>query len=413
MRHLLALYAPFWLMQRIAAIYLADVLEKDQKVALTFIQQTAFAKPYHTIHIRQGRVAKEDQESPIIQIGGPGYVVVAMDSAVVVERPDGTARVIGPTAKRLRTVREHPSSDQHSSALIEGFERIRQGIDLRDIIQKQNVTSRSRDGIPVTAKNIQYSYSLYRGPKPSVESPQTPYPFDENAIFNLVYGAARPVKPGDPLARANIHDWLDPLPGKIFGQISSEMNSFINKRSLSDFLITTENDNNLEIYPQNSLETTPHGSSILTKIFYDNFQAKAAQRGIQLNWIKMGDWSTPDPIDLRRPTITHLQVSHPREVWEISRENLARGNPTELQRISNDARLNELIRLIQDISIKTSDLSTRTINIEKEKQIDDEQIILRALKEHLDVFKKARDFYRRDNIPIELLIVIREIERWL
>jgi hypothetical protein len=434
-RHLLALYVPFWLMEHVASIYLADIFEKEEEVAHIFIRQAAFADSYNTIHIRQGQVIKSDQESPMIQIGGPGYVVVELDSAVVFERPDGTPHVIGSTSK-----------EWHGSAIVEGFERIRQGVDLRDVIQKQEITTRSRDGIPVTAKDIQYSYSLYRGPKP-IKSPQTPYPFDEKAVLNLVYGSAtRPVKLGEPPSQ--IQDWLEPLPGKIFGQISSEMSNFINKRSLSDFLVTVgkpEDDsleerkkdtderiraisglteNNVdqaaiqsvisfldpdppepEAPPVNpdetmrvetaspALEFVPR--SLLTKMFYDNFQLKAPQRGTYLNWIGVGTWDTPAQI---------IPRNH-REAWKISRENFARGNSTELQRIYDDAKLHEFLRLIDEVPI-------RKLYIDLQNQEIDKQV-KGVLKEYLGVLERARELYRRDSIPVDILKAIREIERWL
>lgn len=428
-RHLLALYLPFWLMQRVAAVYLADIFEKDEKVAHTFIRQAAFAESYHTIHIRQGEVAKEDQESPIIQIGGPGYVVVELDSAVTFERPDGTARVIGPTTK-----------EWHGSALIEGFERIRQGVDLRDVIQKQEITTRSRDGIPVTAKDIQYSYSLYRGLKP-VKSPQTPFPFDKNAVLNLVYGIIRPVKLDEPPARTQ--DWLNPLPGKIFGQISSEMSGFINKRGLSDFLVTVgkPEDDSLEErkkdtderiraiselaenrpgqsampggepapameqadQPKTHNQAEPKSAtlefvprSMLTKMFYDTFQTKAPQRGIHLNWIGVGTWDTP----------TQIIPKNHREAWKVSRENFARGNPTVLQRIYDEARQREQVRLIEDVAI-------RKVYNEYEKREADEKVIINVLKEYLGVLERVRELYRRDSIPVDILKAIRVIEGWI
>jgi len=431
-RHLLAFYVPFWLMEHVASIYLADIFEKEEDVAHTFIRQAAFADSYNTIHIRQGQVIKSDQESPMIQIGGPGYVVVELDSAVVFERPDGSPHVIGPTSK-----------EWHGSALIEGFERIRQGVDLRDVIHKQEITTRSRDGIPVTAKDIQYSYSLYRGPKP-VKSPQTPYPFDENAVLNLVYkSATRPVKLGEPPTQ--IQDWLEPLPGKIFGQIILEMSGFINNRSLSDFLVTVgkPEDDSLEerkkdtderiraisglaenhsdqsalqstlSLPDPTPETGPVDPaetrrvessntalefvprSLLTKLFYDNFQIKAPQRGTYLNWIGVGTWDTPAQI---------IPRNH-REAWKISRENFARGNSTELQRIYDEAKLHEFLRLIDEVPI-------RKLYIDLQNQEVDKQV-KGVLKEYLGVLERARELYRRDSIPVDILKAIREIERWL
>lgn len=439
-RHLLAFYLPFWLMQRVAAIYLADIFEKEESVAHTFIRQAAFGESYNTIHIRHGKVAEEYQKSPMIQIGGPGIVIVELDSAVVFEKPDGSARVIGPQTKEIRTGKEKPGSNsnsQYGSVLIEGFERIRQCVDLRDVIQNQEISTRSRDGIPVSAKDIQYSYSIYRGPTP-VKSNQTPYPYDEDAVLNLVYGGIRPVKLGEPPKQ--IQDWLDPLPSKIVGQISSEMSNFINKRGLSDFLATTgkPEDASLEerrkdtdermrtisgptearpdrlvnpnsdaaneqdaqpdtsgesLLSNQALEFVPR--SVLTKMITENFQKKAQQRGTQLNWIGVGTWNTPTSI---------IPKNH-HDAWKISRENFARGNPTELQRIVENARQLETLRLIEEVPIRTLFIDLENLEVDKQ--------VLGVLKAYLGHFERARELYRRESIPEELLKAIREIQRWL
>ncbi len=446
-RHILALYIPYWLMEKVAAIYLSDIFEKDEKVALKFIQQATFGGFYHTIHIRAGKIAGEDEESPIVQIGGPGYVIAELDSAVVFEKPDGTTRVIGPTQKERR-----------GKVLIQGFERIRQGVDLRDVVEKVDITTRSRDGIPVTARDVQYRYSVYRGPQP-VKSPQSPYPFDENAVLSLVYGATRPVKQDTELggtfreSPTRKPDWLEPLPGKIAGQIIGEMSAFINKRSLSDFLVglgkpedeifeerrkeTTEriramsgqaadtelmgtfhdqdspdeknsgldgSSNNTERFAKQLREPVEPSSAamefvpreMLTKMFYDSFQAKASQRGTQLNWIGVGTWDTS--------TSKTILKDH-REAWRLSRENFARSNPAELQRLYDSAWRQEYIRLIEEVPIRK--LNTELQNVDPDQQIKS------VLKEYLIMFERARDLYNPNSVPVEISKAITEIEHWL
>lgn len=423
-RHVLALYAPFWFMRRVAAVYLADIFEKDEKVAKNFINQAVFGGVYNTIHIRQGKVIPEDEDSPILQIGGPGYVVVELDSAVVFERPDGECYVIRP-----------PKKGEPGRALIGGFDRIRQGFDLRDVILKQEVTTRTRDGIPVTAKDIQYSYSIYRGPRP-IRTPQTPYPFDEEAAMRMVYESVRPVKLDETPQR--VVDWHEPLPAKIFGQIGSEMSKFINKRGLSDFLVTVGKPeeeslnerkkvaqdyfNTLEgavqngqevfgaeedvILPYNDVETRRKAveqdssadfvpRSMLTRMFYENFQDKASQRGIHLNWIGVGTWDTPAQIILKNHS----------EAWKISRDNFVRGNPTELERIYEEARQSEFLKILGDVPIQL--FFSQLQGYSPEEQINE------TLKGYLAILERACELYRVDSIPAEIFSAINEIERCL
>jgi hypothetical protein len=460
-RHLLAMLAPFWLMQHISGIYLADIFEKEEKVAYKFIRQASFAFDYQTIHISKGSIIKDDQASPILQFGGPGNVVVELDSAVVVESPDGSVRVIGPASlinppKRgfMRTgaasknasyvpvldtdtrewladnAKKDPAPQGwQGNAIIHGFERIRQCIDLRDVVQKQDVSTRSSDGIPVTASDIQYSYIIYRGARP-LRTARTPFPYDEDAILNLVFGAIRLVKLGEPPDSGQ--DWLKTMPDKINGLIVAEISSFVSRRGLSDFLVAIgkpEDDNQEERKKESDLriqdisggedepplpggpaETATQPNRIgtvatspvdfvprtmLTKMVSDNFQNRAQQRGTQLNWLGIGTWSTPDKIIPK----------HHSEAWQISRENLARGNPIELERIQQEAMLREQIRLIQYSVLQ------RYIS-ERDKHQPEKEVIISVLNEYLLLLESARELYR-PNIPEEILNAIQEIENWL
>ena len=89
----------------------------------------------------------------------------------------------------------------------------------------------------------------------------------------------------------------------------------------------------------------------------------------------------------------------------ISRDNFTRGNPAELQRLFEEARLQELIRLIEDVSI-------RKVYNEHEKQQSDDEVIISVLKEYLGVLERARELYR-PNIQGDILTAIRQIEHWL
>lgn len=396
-QHILALLAPCWLMYRITAIYLADVFERSEEVTRKFVIQAAFGTSYNTIHIRQGKVAEEDQDSPMIQIGGPGYVVVELDSAVLFERPDGTPHVVGPTD---RTV-------------IDGFERIRQCFDLRDIIDKQDASARARDGIQVTARDVQYSYSIYRG-EFSNKTLQSPYPFDENSAKTMVFKAGRNVPYN---ADARKHDWLTPMPGKMAGPIGGEIGTFISKRGLSEFLSSVgepevrslaDREQKIEEMSQrisgaqpgapaasNPTSTEFSSRAYLSSLFYQEaFQQGAAKKGFNLNWIGVGTWAPPAQIIPQN----HL------EAWKLSRENLARGNPQALNGLRNEAKLRELLQIVQKMLHKFFDESSNP---------DDNVPIEKLLREYLIILENARELYRREGenaIPPEILVAIRQIE---
>ena len=426
-RHLLALYVPFWLMQQVAAIYLADIFEIDDKVAHQFIRQAAFAETYNTIHIRHGGVAEEDLSSPMIQIGGPGYVVVELDSAAVFEKPDGSARVIGPNSRTLA-----------GSPLISGFERIRKGVDLRDIIQKQEFNTRSRDGIQVIARDIQYSYSIYRGRKP-VRTTNNPYPCDDTAVLNLVYDTLREVGIDMVPSVSREHEWQNPLPDLIFEPIADEMSDFINRRGLSDFLVTlgkpedetlderrkatdanfreksgadnmaaedvdqpvdaqisiSENKYPQEKYQAQNSNPNLEPRIILTNLFYNHFQNNAPRRGVQLNWVGVGTWDTP---------AGNIPKNH-REAYKISRENFARGNDAALRIIHESASIRKQIDLLENSVL-------RKYYNEMDILEGGEKVIIDILHEYLVILENARELFR-PNIPDDILKAIRVIEHCL
>ncbi len=400
LRHLLALCVPFWLMKRIAAIYLADIFEKEEMVARRFIERAAFGATYTSIRVREGKVVQDYHGSPIIEIGGPGYVVVELDSAVLFERPDGSVHVIGPTGGKRR------------GEVVEGFERIRACTDLRDVVSSQHVTVRSREGIPLTARDIQYAFSIYRGPDP-VKTLQNPYPFDPAALESMVYRSTVPVKPGSPPDRKP--EWKKPLPKGIYSSVSAELNLFAGARGLSEFLSSIgEPEVNSFRTREDELEKmgqqlagrgdspvakpVPVGPftnrSFVTRLFYgDAFKKRAAGKGFQMVWIGVGTWDTPAEI---------IPANH-LEAWKISRENYQRGKPDELTRLRSEAYLAELLRLIQGMPISKFFVD--------QQHVPDEQLIETLMHEYQDRLEMARERYEHDGdeVPFTLLEAIRII----
>jgi hypothetical protein len=412
--HLVALYAPYWLMSRIAAIYLADIFEKEDSVARTFISQAAFGTDYNTVHIREGKIVEADQNSPIVQIGGPGYVMVELDSAALFERPDGTSHVIPPTVGEWR-----------GKKVIEGFERIRQAADLRDMLGSQEVGARSRDGIPVIAKDIQYSYSIYRGENP-VKTLQTPYPFIEKAVESLAYRLPRPVKPGVPPSAKP--DWLSPLPGKVAGPVQLELGSFVSRHGLSEFLssigepeeaalrsresqldklgqqLSGRNGNNVgEILFKPAVFTS---RSSITAMFYDEagFKKRAADRGFQINWIGVGTWVTPAEI---------IPANH-LEAWKISRENFLRSAPEEIEHLREETRLEWHLQLIQTIAINKFYMGP--------SQASETELVDSIISDYYDTIQSALEIYEREgkDLPqmlLEAMTALNEVRginrRWI
>ena len=191
-RFLPLLLAPFFISLQSAAIYLADIFElEDVSIARSHVSEVALSGSDETIRISKGEISEEHRNSPNYLIGGPGKVIVDFDSAALFEKPDGTPHVIGPTGR-----------ETGGKATLEGFERFREAIDLRDqsielrdeIGPSSSVKSRSLDGVPITATDVRLMFSVHRnGENPTSDFP---YPFSKQAIENIIYKAASQVTPG-------------------------------------------------------------------------------------------------------------------------------------------------------------------------------------------------------------------------
>ncbi len=351
--------APFFIALQSAALYLADIFELEHvSVARAFIWSVALSGSEETIRVSQGNITEEGRELPTFLIGGPGKVIVDLDSVALFERPDGTPRIIGPTVKEPR-----------GRATLDGFERFRQAIDIRDHYvdlrdqdsKSQSVSSRSRDGIPITATDVRLMFSIYRGGvKPSAE---TPYPFSREAIENIIYQATSRVTP--ELANPSTHEfsWINRMVGLIRGELST----FMSKHKLTAYLASigmpeVEKFNEREemifeqvqkivqpeqdFLPSGEQKIAPEFqprykiSNLFTQ-FAEEFTKKAQNSGVELHWIGVGTWKTPIELIPEK----HL------EAWKLSNENLYRESPESLSKVEKEAIMQKMVALIQEVPI--------------------------------------------------------------
>jgi hypothetical protein len=119
LRHFLILMLALWLALRLAALYLDDIFElRDVHASQRFLWLASFPGHYYNLTIQNGGVAPEHRRSHIVHIGGPGLVDVHMENAALFEKINGQPHVVEPTFNRPEE--------------LEGFERLRSVIDLRD-----------------------------------------------------------------------------------------------------------------------------------------------------------------------------------------------------------------------------------------------------------------------------------------
>lgn len=396
--------APFFIALQAAAIYLADIFElEDVSIARSFISSVALGGSIGTIRIQQGEIAEESRNSPAYKIGGPGYVVVALDSAALFERADGTPHVIGPTGR-----------EPQGKVALEGFERFRQAFDLRNHfieLSDQNektkaVKGRSLDGIPVKAVDVRFMFSVFRGEQPQ-PSNEMPYPFAAGAIENLVYKAASRVSrnPATPSV-------LDPLwHASMASLIRNRLADFMSNHKLTEYLA---NIGEPEVRKAREREATifreiqdltrieddltqkevkpppPFFTRALIRNLFDRFAAEftheAHQSGVELHWIGIGTWEIPEQI---------LPKNH-KEAWKLTQENLKNGSEEALKKAEKEAMIEKMKELIakvpldafEQISGAASSKKTRAEQKEKEAKPDQEKdsqhILVEGMKEVLE-----------------------------
>jgi hypothetical protein len=336
LQYLPVFLASFFIALQSAAIYLADVFELDDVgVAREFIRGVALSGNNETIRITHGEIAEQYKDSPVTLIGGPGRVIVDLDSAALFERADGTPHLIGPTGK-----------EPGGRATIEGFERLRHALDIRDhhitlrdqlSAHDQNkwtkaVKSRSRDGIPIKATDVHLMFSIHRGNNltPSMEYP---YPFSKESVEQIVYKAESRVTPAQRNTSTFDFSWINNMVMLIRGRLGGFMAehklteylaSFgtpeIEKRKQREAEIKTQMQ---QLTPDNDdigeqRELNPPSFQARDKIknlfaqFTEEFTRRARDRGVELHWIGVGTWESP----IKDISEDHLQA------WLLSQENL-------------------------------------------------------------------------------------------
>lgn len=437
---MLALVLPFALAFRIAAAYLGDIFEVDPKIARRFISQAAFSSPeYLTLRIEEGGVNPEDQDSPLVRIGGPGKVVVNLENAAVFERTDGSPEFIGPTF------------DGKGFHTLEGFERLRAVIDLRDhTLELQPVKGRTKDGVPIKLNNARLLFSVLRRSRP--DRLKQPYPFEEAALHWLVYN------------QKNENWWVG-----IRNLVNTELSRFIGDHTLGEILAavgTPEIQRQLDLErtiqeqitrkrvaharlrqpralrrsrkpfnrqrytplpyrsPQQKQANHPRQRPVtrvpqsvpppfvprpeLSRLFYDefvsSFPVRARANGVHLEWIDVGSWASNEIIPAQ-----HL------EAWKLTTENALRGNTTVLTELGSQARVRELVELLQAPLFAYRSALRQTDN--------PDEVIDRLLQAYHQVLVSIRDRYSEEagfdvhsyeddiHAPIRLVNTLEHIRR--
>jgi hypothetical protein len=248
---------------------------------------------------------------------------------------------------------------------LDGFERLRKVVDLRDQKEGFDIHGRSQDGIRVTAKDVRVVYSVYRDHiEPTYERP---YPFqDPQAIDNLVY-------------RQGLEVWNV----SVGSQIRGALLDFFAQHPLNEFLAMIQEpelkktqERELELIqesrrlsgsddpitppPLERVEGIEYVSRPqLTDLFYIRAEESSLARGVQIDWVGVGTWDFP----------AQLIPARHQEAWRITHDNLMKNNPAAFNGLRWQHKISETLRLIQMVPIATFKRVMSTVDLQLEDAI--------------------------------------------
>jgi hypothetical protein len=229
------------------------------------LRGAVFGLSYDSLHVAQSDIEQLNKHSPLLRIGGPGFLQVHLGYAVVMETAAGKPQVYGPEQRRF----------------IQGFERLRDVIDLRDQLRElDRVRAVTADGIEVQARDVQMMFRVYGGGHE--RSLASPYPYTEGAIRRLVYSR--------PVSQAGTTNWTEGLEQLAI----AEIRSFVGSLTLESFLALQPDP--AETDPQRPVNQS-RGSSFhiprrkLTERFHtEEARQRLRDRGLELDWVGVGTW---------------------------------------------------------------------------------------------------------------------------
>lgn len=406
-RHVVAITLPVFIALRIATTYLTDIFELEkERIAFRFIAQASFGLQYSRVVITDNKVTPDD--SPVLKIGGPGYVQVNLENVAVFDRSNGQSHLIGPTA-----------TQPNRAVLIESFERFREAIDLRDQITEREgleINGRTRDGIRITAKDMRMIFSVLRDPLGNKLDASDRNPnaltFSESAIWRLVYNRvyADREEPWVNVMKDLVHrsmqyfikthelSWFlaaadvpefrnepgeaDPADGASF--LNLGRNPTINRTM--DYPVRTESG-------AFTFTTRP----AITRLFHTpDFKRDTNNLGTQLDWIDVGTWSTTAAVI----------PEHHLEAWKISSSNQLRRKNITVQ--EKEGRVEELLGMIRDVPL----IAFRQV---RNANKSDLEIQRELLAKYIQMLRSAHTSYINEGVlpPPELAGAINYLEDFL
>lgn len=246
----------------LGARYLADLFELEStSIAYRYLLGSVLGLRYPHLMIDSGDVANLDQQNPLLRIGGPGYLKLHLGFAAVFETMEGQPRIYGPSAG-------------HSRYFVQGFERLRDVIDLRNQLREMDeIRTVTKDGIIVHARDVQIvfrAFSSYR------RNDDGTYQADPRSLLNLAYGGIAD--------EAGLPRWTETLPAIAL----RELKNYVAARTLEEFL-ALPSDNG-----QNSMQVHIPRRELTASFHTQERKQRLRDLGLELVWVGVGTWEVRD-----------------------------------------------------------------------------------------------------------------------
>lgn len=288
LRHALPPIAGFVLAILVAASFVNDLFElSDLRLSYDYLFASLFGLGYPRLFLRDGNGGPAEAANPLLKIGGPGRVGLGTGLAAVFEQVAGPSSVFGAGWHFVRR-----------------FETLREVFDLRDQFRTvPEIKAMSKDGIPVTVKDVQMSFRLRTGSN-RIRTEADPFPFSVSALrraaYNKTVGSSGPAP------------WADSVAGAIAGQIRS----MIAQRRLDNLIAARDGDPRAEMLAEFSTSKT---------------RQKYADMGAEVLWVSLGHFETPAEVSAQRI-----------RTWQADWQRLAK--VTEAEGQAERVRLEEQMR---------------------------------------------------------------------
>lgn len=247
-------------------------------------------------------LAADGNENTLITIGGPGKLHIQTGSAALVEDCRGGIRVLG--------------AGEH---FISRYETLNECTHLEERYQPIDyLTTRSKDGIEVAAKDIRYRFRISSegiAGRSGLHRPEVVYRFSEGALKRFVFGRAQ--------ADSSNRTWDEDI--RIL--VEAVILNFIQRHQV-DYLIAP------------GFQSTDPRAELYKEFSSEEGKKKFLDLGAELTWIDIGHFETPEE------NVAQQRVATWQAKWQ-GNEYLLR-EYSEAEKLGHTEALEEVLRNILD-----------------------------------------------------------------